>query len=232
MPLLLTDLDDTLIDRSGSFRRWATEFVTAHDGSPRDLEWLIAADRRGHEDRCRLAELITARFGLPDHAVLASTLRDGQIEHLVLDDAVPAALDEARDEGWVPFVVTNGDVRQQERKLAATGLDAYVDGWVISEGVGLRKPDPEIFRLAARRAGRPLDGAWMIGDTADADIAGAVNAGIDSIWLSLGRQWDSTAFRPTRTAATFPEAVRDLLAAGSLPGERCTTQQRLRVVQH
>jgi putative hydrolase of the HAD superfamily len=213
VPLLLVDLDDTLIDRAGSFRRWATEFVTAHGGSPPDKAWLIAADRGGYEDRGRLAELISARFGLPGHAVLASTLRDGQAEHLVLDDAVPAVLDDARHAGWLPFVITNGDVPQQERKLAATGLDAHVDGWVISEGVGLRKPDPEIFRLAARRAGQPLDGAWMIGDSAEADIAGAVNAGIDSIWLSLGRQWDITEYHPTRIAATFPEAVRDLLAA-------------------
>lgn len=219
MPLLLVDLDDTLIDRAGAFRRWATEFVAAHGGSPDDLAWLIAADRGGHQDRGQLAEMITARFGLPGHAVLASTLRDGQVEHIVLDDAVPAVLDKARNEGWIPFVVTNGNVQQQERKLEVTGLDGHVDGWVISEGVGLRKPDPEIFRLAARRAGRPLDGAWMIGDTADADITGAVNAGIDSIWLSLGRQWDITAFHPTRTATTFPEAVHALLAADSSPSD-------------
>lgn len=215
MPLLLADLDDTLIDRAGAFRRWAAGFVTASGGSPRDLEWLIAADRGGHEDRGRLAELITARFGLPGHAVLASTLRDGQIEHIVLDDAVLTALDDARDAGWIPFVITNGTVPQQERKLRVTGLDAHVDGWVISEGVGLRKPGPEIFRLAARRANQSLAGAWMIGDSAEADIAGAVNAGIDSIWLSLGRLWNITAYHPTRIAATFPEAIRDLLAANS-----------------
>jgi putative hydrolase of the HAD superfamily len=215
VPLLLVDLDDTLIDRAGSFRRWATEFVTAHDGSPQDLDWLIAADRGGHEDRGRLAELITQRSGLADDAVLADTLRAGLVEHIVLGDAVVTALDDASHTGWLPFVITNGTVPQQERKLRVTGLDRHVDGWVISEGVGLRKPDPEIFRLAARRAGQSLDGAWMIGDSAEADIAGAVNAGIDSSWLSLGRQWDITEYRPTRIAATFPEAVRDLLAANS-----------------
>jgi FMN phosphatase YigB (HAD superfamily) len=69
-------------------------------------------------------------------------------------------------------------VEQQERKLRHTGLDREVAGWVISEGAGLRKPDPEIFRFAAARAGQPLDGAWMIGDSAEADISGARDAGL------------------------------------------------------
>ena len=62
---------------------------------------------------------------------------------------------------------------QQERKLRHTGLDREVAGWVVSEGAGLRKPDPAIFRFAAEQAGQSLDGAWMIGDCAQADIEGA-----------------------------------------------------------
>jgi putative hydrolase of the HAD superfamily len=207
VPLLLVDLDDTLIDRSGAFARWAKAFTTTQE----DAEWLIAADRGGYEGRDSLASMITARFGLADTAVTADGLRDGMVENIVLDDAVITSLDDARLAGWTPFVITNGIVPQQERKLRQTGLDRHVAGWVISEGVGLSKPDPEIFRLAARQAGRPLDGAWMIGDSGAHDILGAVNAGIGSTWLHLGRAWDFPGYRPTRTAATFPEAVHALL---------------------
>ncbi len=56
----------------------------------------------------------------------------------------------------MPFVVTNGSVEQEERKLRHTGLDHEVAGWVISAGAGIRKPDPEIFRLAAAEAGQSL----------------------------------------------------------------------------
>jgi putative hydrolase of the HAD superfamily len=87
----------------------------------------------------------------------------------------------------VPFVVTNGTVAQQTRKLRHTGLDREVAGWVISEGTGLRKPDPRIFRLAAAEAGQSLDGAWMIGDSAELDITGARNVGLPSVWLRRGR---------------------------------------------
>jgi putative hydrolase of the HAD superfamily len=90
-----------------------------------------------------------------------------------------------------------------------------VAGWVISEGAGLRKPDPEIFRLAAARAGQPLDGAWMIGDSAEADIGGARAAGLPGAWLHRGRPWPLTAFQPGATAGSFPDAVGIVLAAGA-----------------
>jgi putative hydrolase of the HAD superfamily len=208
VPLLLVDLDDTLIDRSAAFARWAWSFAS----TPDDAEWLIEADRGGYEDRDNLAAMIKERFGLTDATLTGDALRDGMVDSIVLDDAVPAALDDARRVGWTPFVITNGIVPQQERKLRRTGLDNHVAGWVISEGVGLSKPDPEIFRLAGRRAGQSLDGAWMVGDSGAHDILGAVNAGIESVWLHLGRGWDAPDYGPTRTAATFPEAVRGLLA--------------------
>jgi hypothetical protein len=61
--------------------------------------------------------------------------------------------------------------------------------WVISETVGHRKPDPAIFAAAAETAGCSLNGAWMIGDSPQADIGGASAAGISSVWISAGRPW-------------------------------------------
>jgi putative hydrolase of the HAD superfamily len=128
---------------------------------------------------------------------------------------VPGSLRAARAAGWVPFVVTNGTVAQQERKLRHTGLDREVAGWVISEGAGLRKPDPGIFRIAAAQAGQPLDGAWMIGDSAEADIGGGRAAGLPGIWLHRGRPWPLTAFQPGHTAGSFPDAVGIVMIAGT-----------------
>jgi putative hydrolase of the HAD superfamily len=215
VPLLLADLDDTLIDRAGAFARWAREFVSARNGSAADAQWLEAADRDGLEPRERLAAMIGERFGLDSHAEagLAAELRGGLVRQIIPDDAVTRALRDARAAGWVPFVVTNGTVEQQERKLRHTGLDREVAGWVISEGAGARKPDPQIFQLAAAKAGQPLDGAWMIGDSAKADISGARNAGLPGIWLHRGRPWPLTAFQPGHTAGSFPQAVGIVLAA-------------------
>ena len=215
MPLLLVDLDNTLIDRAGAVDRWAREFAPARGGDAGDAAWLVAADRDGLEPRERLAGMIAERFGLDeqDEGAVLAELRGGLVRQLAADDAVTRALRRARAAGWTPFVVTNGTVAQQERKLRHTGLDQEVAGWVVSEGAGLRKPDPGIFRFAAAQAGQPLDGAWMIGDSAQADIEGARSSGLPSVWLHRGRPWPLTAFEPDHVADSFPHAVDIVLGS-------------------
>jgi putative hydrolase of the HAD superfamily len=215
VPLLLVDLDNTLIDRAGAVDRWAQEFAAARGGNAGDAAWLVTADRDGLEPRERFAGMIAERFGLDaqDEGAMLAELRGGLVRQLVPDDAVTRALRRARAAGWVPFVVTNGTVDQQERKLRHTGLDREVAGWVVSEGAGLRKPDPAIFRFAAAQAGRSLDGAWMIGDSAAADIGGARSVGLPGVWLHRGRRWPITAFEPSYVADSFPHAVEIALTA-------------------
>jgi putative hydrolase of the HAD superfamily len=209
VPLLLVDLDNTLIDRAGVVNRWARAFASARGGDAEDADWLVAADRDGLEPRERFARMIAERFGLDaqDEGAMLAELRGGLVRQLVTDDAVIRALRRARAAGWTPFVVTNGTVAQQERKLRHTGLDREVAGWVVSEEAGLRKPDPAIFRFAAAQAGQPLDGGWMIGDSAQADIEGARGVGLPGVWLHRGRRWPLAAFEPGHVADSFPDAV-------------------------
>jgi putative hydrolase of the HAD superfamily len=215
VPLLLIDLDNTLVDRAGAFDRWAREFASARGRGAADAQWLVAADMDGLEPRERLAAMIGERFGLDrcGEAGLIAELRGGLVRQIIPDRAVAKALREARAAGWVPFVVTNGTVGQQERKLRHTGLDREVAGWVISESAGIRKPDPGIFHLAADRAGEPLNGAWVIGDSPEADIGGARNAGLPGVWLHRDRPWPLAEFQPDHTADSFPRAVEIVLAA-------------------
>lgn len=220
MPLLLLDLDNTLIDRAAAFRRWAVSFTAecairngAEPTPGADVKWLIDADRDGLEPRDRLAASIQQRFGLEDRQQreILAELRGGLVENIELDPEVPAALDRARAAGWIPVVVTNGTVAQQERKLRHTGLAEHVAGWVISEGAGIRKPDPLIFRLAADQTGQSLAGAWVIGDSAEADIGGARNAGLPSVWLHRNRAWPHPDFAPTLTKDTCPQAITAIM---------------------
>ncbi len=94
MPLLLVDLDNTLIDRAGAVDRWAQEFAAAHGGDPVDAAWLVSADRDGLESRERLAGMIAERFGLDgqDEGAILIELRGGLVRELVTDDAVILAL--------------------------------------------------------------------------------------------------------------------------------------------
>lgn len=200
MPFLLVDLDNTLIDRDAAFRAAVTDFLDDHGLPAADVDWVMAADAGGYTARDRLAAMMLDRFGGGDVRTL---LDAGAADRVTLAAATAEALSRVRAAGWTCVIVTNGRTRQQEAKIRNTGLDRLVDGWVISEAAGRKKPDPAIFRAAAP----DLDGAWMIGDSPHADIAGAVALGLTSVWISAGKPWTETAYHPTHTAADIVTAL-------------------------
>lgn len=208
---MMLDLDNTLVDRDGAFRRWAEEFVLARNGAQEDVSWLVESDLDGYESRERLAVLIGRRFSVMDTNAVLEDLHLGMVERIELDPAVPEALDRARTAGWCLVVVTNGTVTQQERKLRHTGLDRCLDGWVISDDLGVRKPDPRIFAAAADMTGEDLNGSWVIGDSAAHDIAGAHAIGARSVWLHRGRAWQAEDEPPNHAVGTVAEAVNLIL---------------------
>jgi putative hydrolase of the HAD superfamily len=121
-----------------------------------------------------------------------------------------AALQSLSAAGWKLGIVTNGEPTQ-EKVIRLTGLDELVDGWAVSSIVGARKPDPAIFHVAARDCGCALDGAIVVGDGPEADIAGAVACGLSSVWIARGREWSEIAYVPTLVAGSVVEAVAHLL---------------------
>ncbi|NES16644.1 MULTISPECIES: HAD family hydrolase [Micromonospora] len=213
MPLLLLDLDNTLLDREKPFRAWGERFLAGIGAPPADIEWLLSVDADGLTDRWDVADAIRDRYALRIPSIdLVEELHDGVVANTRLDPLVACALRIADDAGWVPVVVTNGVVRQQEAKIRGTGLDRYVADWVISEEAGVSKPNPRIFALAAQRVRMPLRGAWVVGDSPEADIGGATAVGLPSVWLHRGRRWSDTRFAPTRTVDGLIAAVAAVLA--------------------
>ncbi|SCE92609.1 putative hydrolase of the HAD superfamily [Micromonospora viridifaciens] len=213
MPLLLLDLDNTLLDRDGPFRAWGARFLDGIGAPPADIDWLLSVDADGLAERWDVADAIRDRYQLGVRAVdLVEELHDGVVAETRLSPLVACALRIADGAGWVPVVVTNGVVRQQEAKIRRTGLDRHVADWVISEEAGVSKPNPRIFALAAQRARMPLRGAWVIGDSPEADIGGATAAGLPSVWLHRGRRWSDSRFAPTRSADGLIAAVAAALA--------------------
>ncbi|MGW4398537.1 HAD family hydrolase [Amycolatopsis nivea] len=207
--LALFDLDDTLTDLSGAFSRWAAEFAARYRLPDDAAAWLISARRGGPMDRF-FAE-VRQRFDLAEPVDQLWASYRARIPQLV--QLYPGALDDLgtlRAAGWRIGIVTNGMQDNQLAKLHRTGLAGAVDGYCISAAVGLRKPDPRIFRLAAHHCGTTLDpDDWVIGDSPDLDIAGGHNAGLRTLWISHHRTWQQGQ-PPHRIAADLREAVRIL----------------------
>ncbi|GAA2516439.1 HAD family hydrolase [Pilimelia columellifera] len=208
MPLLILALDNTVIDRTGPFRAWAQRFLADLGAPAADLDWLMGVDADGLTSRWDVADAIIDRYRLTRSPYgLAEELHEGPLARTRLSPLTAGALRIARDAGWTPVIATNGSAHEQEDRIRRTGLDRYVADWLISEEVGVSKPNPRIFQTLARRVGMRLEGAWIIGDSPEADISGACSLGLRSVWIHRGRNWIEPRYEPTRTAANVVSAI-------------------------
>ncbi|RVU40016.1 dUMP phosphatase [Rheinheimera riviphila] len=95
-------------------------------------------------------------------------------------------------------IITNGFTAMQQARLEHCGVVDLFDPLVISEQVGVAKPDPKIFQHAFRQLGEPdKSRILMVGDNPHSDVLGAQNAGIDSCWLNTTAQPLPVGISPT-----------------------------------
>jgi putative hydrolase of the HAD superfamily len=210
MPVVLFDLDNTLLDREAAFARWARGFCEAN-GLPDDAHaWLVTDDDDGLRPRGELFARLRSRFGVTDQIddLLGAYRRDYPAAFSFPDDS-RVAVRRLRSAGWKVGVVTNGPSFQM-RKLEVTGLGDEVDAVCVSAELDSWKPDPGIFVEAARRCGTSLEG-WMVGDSGAADIRGGQGVGLRTIWIHRARTWDLGGPEPDAQVADVSAAVRVIL---------------------
>jgi 5'-nucleotidase len=95
-------------------------------------------------------------------------------------------------------IITNGFTSLQQIRLERTGLRDHFDLLIISEEVGVAKPDARIFDYALAQAGNPpRSRVLMVGDTAESDIRGGVNAGLATCWLNAHQRELPADLEPT-----------------------------------
>lgn len=81
-------------------------------------------------------------------------------------------------------LITNGFQEIQHTKLSGSGMEPYFETLTVSEEVGVKKPNPEIFRYALQKAGATAEESLMIGDEMAVDIDGARAAGMDTVFFN------------------------------------------------
>ncbi|MEU9130728.1 HAD family hydrolase [Kitasatospora sp. NPDC048540] len=209
--LVLVDLDHTLVERRCPTTEWTAEFCAERGLPPAAEPAILAAPTAETFERLAAAHG-TDRSG-PD---LWTRYVDGLAERVYVLPGALEAVGRLRAAGWTVTVLTNGYTAIQGAKLARTGLLEAVDTVCISEEAGARKPDPEIFRVAARSSGHDLAaGAWMVGNNPATDILGAQAAGVGSIWISPELPWQADHPAPDHAVRDVPAAAEVLLG---LPG--------------
>ncbi|MBK5252505.1 MAG: YjjG family noncanonical pyrimidine nucleotidase [Peptostreptococcaceae bacterium] len=82
-------------------------------------------------------------------------------------------------------LLTNGLTSVQETRLGKSPVRPYFEELVISESVGISKPDPRIFEHTFNKIGyEKKDKTLMIGDSLTSDIKGGLNFGVDTCWYN------------------------------------------------
>jgi len=90
-------------------------------------------------------------------------------------------------EKYTLHLISNGFGDAAEIKITKCDLKKYFSTIVISETVGVHKPDPRIFHYAVENAKTTISDSVMVGDSIDADIRGAQNVGMDAIFFNPKR---------------------------------------------
>lgn len=89
-----------------------------------------------------------------------------------------------QEKGYRMHLITNGFEVTQKSKIAYSGIDVYFDQMITSEGSQSLKPHREIFAYAMQVTGAAPEESIMIGDDPEADIRGALNFGIDQVYVN------------------------------------------------
>ena len=205
---LWLDLDDTLIDfrsnaRASLHQMYADEpLLRSHFPDPQT--WAETYERHNHElwDLYSKGEITRPylrieRFrrpltdgGIPEEEAVEAAKR---YDTLYLDllaqqrRMIPGAMQMLTDLNAIPSlkigILSNGFKEVQYRKMDITGITPMVHLTVLSDDIGINKPDPRLFAHAMDRAGdTDPSHHLLVGDNPLTDIAGALRAGWNAVW--------------------------------------------------
>lgn len=95
-------------------------------------------------------------------------------------------------------LLTNGFADVQHARIARLGLEDVFEHVIISEEIGVAKPDRAVFDIAFDHMGCPdKSSVIIVGDSLSSDIRGGVDYGIDTCWFNPDQRVNNTGIEPT-----------------------------------
>jgi len=160
-------------------------------------------------DRCRSAQAgmtapLTRRFLGPEadpKTVAARAKRHWRYPREALYDDVLPTLERLASTHRLGVLANQPEATREA--LERDGVAPFIDVWVVSDEVGLAKPDAEIFAHAVRAAGCRPEQAAFVGNRLDNDIRPAGATGLRTIWILRGE----APATPTDEQLAEPDAV-------------------------
>ncbi len=102
-------------------------------------------------------------------------------------------VEKLRTKGIKTAIVTNipeDRVYAQKKKIEVLNLAPLFDEIIISGEVGIHKPNRAIFDYATEKLGVSNEDCIFVGDDADADVVGGLNAEMEVVWVDRWNKGD------------------------------------------
>ena len=198
--MIFFDIDETLFDNKGAqdcaALKLYSEFQELHkiyDESAFPQRWEAVTEEYvqqflahkisfQQQRRNRLRKIFQKDFTNRAADELFAVYLEFYEDHWQLFDDVIPCLDMLRPRKL--GIISNGDKNQQRQKLEALNILNRFKVVVISDDIGISKPDPEIFRYGCKKANEDLANCYYVGDNPDTDARAACAAGLNGIWLN------------------------------------------------
>lgn len=202
MTTLFWDIDNTLIDFVASSREAFFELCNNHHLKVKEAHfdrWYEFKEkfwRKQEQGLMTIDEIVAHQFDQLqeetgfDGDILAFSLEFQDILH---HHAAPVAhaletLRWCHAQGFRQYAASNGYIAQQTSRLTQTGMLPYLDGLLVSDELGVTKPNLLFFQKALEGVNENADSVLMIGDNIITDVRGAQNAKISTCWYNPTHQ--------------------------------------------
>ncbi|MPW28734.1 HAD-IA family hydrolase [Agarivorans sp. B2Z047] len=156
---------------------------------PEPLYSTLSADCTEAQYRLNLLDFLLRQHGVisPNKQLVELLQITFDRERLKAFDFFAGAKDvllKLRTEGYLLAVITNGPAFSQLPKLERVEMDALVDYVLVGGLEPHQKPHPTIFNKLLNNFRCFGNEVLHVGDSHQCDVEGAVNAGLDAIWIA------------------------------------------------
>lgn len=227
--ILLLDLDDTILDFQKSEKVAIVKLMEKYDVIPTE-ELIIRYHNINkkywglfEEGKIEKSKLLVERF-----VEFFSTLdrfdidaEQVNIDYFDILANVPFELYgayeflEAVSKKYEIYIITNGAVQVQSRRLSKVNVTKFFKKVYMSEAIGYQKPDVRYFEYVLKDLNLAnKKEVIIIGDSASSDIQGGINIGIDTIWYNPNKK--TSHVKATYEVQNYQEILSILGSTGSM----------------
>lgn len=133
-------------------------------------------------------------------------------------DGAESMLNFLKERGFRLALITNGLKEVQRPRFAAAQMEKWFDAIIISDEIGVAKPDVRFFEVAFSEVGQPAKAvSLVVGDSLHSDIQGGNNYGVDTVWYNPTGSKNQTKHQPKFEICNYRQLLT--LIAGSIPND-------------